>query len=71
MRRLIKVASAARVIIRGNAMLLVVPRSEFKVDKPKFRVTSFAHKGDFGIKPPHVWSGDPTPAVDQPLAEIK
>lgn len=61
------VASAAHMIIRGDTILLFVPRSEFGVAKPPFRATSFCHGGDFGLNPPHEWSGDPTPTVHEPL----
>ncbi len=65
------VASAARVIIRDNTMLLVVPVTEFAVPNPAYRVTSFAHNGDWGLNPPHTWSGDPTPTVHEPLATFQ
>ncbi|MCK5942854.1 MAG: hypothetical protein KAI24_12835 [Planctomycetes bacterium] len=55
--------SAARAILRGDTVVMVVPRSEFVVANPPFRVTTFAHTGDFGQNPPFTWSGDPTPAV--------
>lgn len=61
------VASAARVILSGDTMLLVVPRSEFAVANPPFRATTFAHLGDFGQNPPFTWSGDPTPTVAEGL----
>ncbi|MCR9246794.1 MAG: hypothetical protein NXI31_17310 [bacterium] len=61
------VASAAHVIVRGDTMLLLVPRSEFAVARPPFRVTTFCHTGDYGIPAPHDWSGDPTPTVAEPL----
>lgn len=58
-----EVASAARVIIRDNAMTLLVPASEFAVSDPAYRVTAFCHNGDFGINPPFDWSGDLHPPV--------
>jgi len=61
------VPSAARVIVRGDTVLFVVPRSEFAVSNPPFRVTTFAHTGDFGQNPPYTWSGDPTPTVAEGL----
>ncbi|MBX3464149.1 MAG: hypothetical protein KF830_13325 [Planctomycetes bacterium] len=57
------VPSAARAILSGDTLLLVVPRSEFVVANPPFRATTFAHLGDFGQNPPFTWSGDPTPPV--------
>jgi hypothetical protein len=59
----VEVASAARVIIRDNAMTLFVPASEFAVSDPSYRVTAFCHNGDFGINPPYNWSGDLHPPV--------
>lgn len=61
------VASAACVIIAGNAILLVVPASEFGVVDPEYRVTAFVHDGDFGIPPPHSWSGNPEPRLVEGL----
>ena len=58
-----EVASAARVIIKDNAMTLLVPASEFAVPDPDYRVTAFCHNGDFGINPPYNWSGDLHPPV--------
>jgi hypothetical protein len=60
---IVEVASAARVIIKDNAMTLLVPTSEFAVSDPGYRVTAFCHNGDFGINPPHNWSGDLHPPV--------
>jgi hypothetical protein len=61
------VPSAARAILSGDTLLLVVPRSEFVVANPPFRATTFAHLGDFGQNPPYTWSGDPTPTVAEGL----
>lgn len=61
------VPTAARFIVRGDSILLFVPRSEFVLNNPPFRATSFCHTGDFGISPPHSWSGDPTPTVAEAL----
>ena len=57
------VASGARAIINGDSIVMVVPRSEFTVSNPPFRVSTFAHLGDFGQVAPFTWSGDPTPTV--------
>jgi len=61
------VSSAARAIVRGDSIVMVVPRSEFAVSNPPFRVSTFAHTGDFGQNPPFTWSGDPTPTVAEGL----
>ena len=55
--------TAARILIRGNAVVLLVPASEFAVADPSFRVTTFRHTGDFGLDGGE-WSGDVEPAVD-------
>jgi len=55
--------SSARMIIKDNTIMLVVPRSEFTAAKPKFRITAFRHTGDYGITPPHNWDGSVWPAV--------
>ncbi|MHC4974361.1 MAG: hypothetical protein ACYTG3_18730 [Planctomycetota bacterium] len=60
---IVEVASAARVIIKDNAMTLLVPAGEFAVSDPNYRVTAFCHNGDFGIPEPHNWSGDLHPPV--------
>jgi hypothetical protein len=60
-------SSSARVILSANAMVLVVPRAEFSVPEPSFRVTAFCHTGDFGFPEPHNWSGDLEPPVAQGL----
>jgi len=62
-----EVESAARVIMSENAMLLLVPADEFETSEPDYRVTAFIHDGDFGIPPPHSWSGNPEPRVVEGL----
>lgn len=64
------VSSAARVLITHKTMVLMVPRSEFEVATPKYRVTSFRHSGDWGKNPPHDWDGDLDPRVGDPLAQV-
>ena len=65
-----QVPSGARAIISGNAILLVVPLREFNAFFPQYRVSAFCHGGDFGLNPPHDWSGGPEPDVDQPLQDL-
>ena len=58
-----EVDSSARVIFGQNCIVLVVPKSEFPLDRPPFRVTTFCHTGDFGVNgPPYSWSGDLHPS---------
>lgn len=55
--------TAARIIVSGNAIVLVVPKAEFAAPTPPYRITAFRHKGDFGIPQPHDWDGDVEPPV--------
>jgi hypothetical protein len=64
------VASGARMTISDGAIMLVVPMTEFVDQSPSYRVTSFRHRGDFGLNPPHDWSGDIVPTVDEGLVEL-
>jgi len=57
--------SAARITFKDNLMALVVPAEEFAVPFPGYRVTSYAHHGDWGQN--QQWSGDLHPAVGEPL----
>ena len=56
-------SSNARIIIKDNTLLLIVPKSEFTAADPKFRLTAFRHTGDYGIPSPHDWDGSIWPAV--------
>jgi hypothetical protein len=55
--------SQARIIIKDNVMVLLVPASEFSVEQPNFRVTAFRHTGDYGMNPPYNWDGSIWPSV--------
>ena len=48
--------TAARVVLDGNALVFVIPNSEVPGPGAGFRVTTFTHKGDFGVGGD--WSGD-------------
>lgn len=61
-------SSDARIFIRDNVLVLLVPASEMTVSQPNYRVTAFRHTGDFGINPPHDWDGTIFPAVADGLA---
>lgn len=56
-----EVPTAARAIIRGNSVMLVVPSSEFAAAEPSYRVTAFTHTGDYGAPPPTTGPGTSTP----------
>lgn len=60
-------ASAARIVIEGQVMTLIVPAAELAVSCPGYRMTAFTHLGDYGLDLPHEWSADVEPAVAQPL----
>ena len=64
-----RLSSAVRVIISSNAMILVVPISEFPATKLSYRVTSFKHMGGFGLDG-DAWTGDVFPPVDEPLLVV-
>lgn len=67
----IEVASGARAIISDNAIVLLIPTSEFGPVKPKWRAASFVHQGKFGNDPPYPWSGDAMPAVGMALLSVR
>jgi hypothetical protein len=58
------VATAARMVIKDNALMLIVPKSEISAPNPKWRATSFRHKGDYGLQS-NDWSGDVVPPVGE------
>ena len=60
-------ASNARVVISGNSIMAIIPAAEFESSCPDWRLTTFAHQGDYGINPPHNWSGRLEPPVDMGL----
>ncbi len=62
------VASSARVLIRNDALVLLVPAAELSGPNPAFRVSTFRHEGDLGVGANNVWSGDVQPAVDEGFA---
>lgn len=66
----VQVASAARAVISGRVMMLVVPASEFAVARPAYRTTAFRHRGDFGQNPPHDWNADYDPQPGKPLRKF-
>lgn len=62
------VSSGARVLVIGDSLALLAPAGEIPSDSAGYRVTAFRHDGDYGMQPPHVWSGDVVPPVGAPLA---
>lgn len=63
-------SSAAFALIDENAITLFAPASEFAVENPGYRLTSFRHTGDFGQNPPFDWSGDFWPDIAEPLHPV-
>ncbi len=63
----ISIPSDARIIMYGNVLVLVVPRSELSVTAPDFRITAFRHGGDYGMNAPHDYSGSIWPSVEDGL----
>lgn len=58
-----EVATAARAIISGNTICFAIPASEIAAAVPEYRVTAFAHTGDFGQNFPYDYSSDFAPGV--------
>lgn len=58
-------------IIAGNTLVFVIPMIDIPTVLPCFapvhRMTAFCHGGDFGINPPHDWSGSVRPDQLDPL----
>jgi len=44
----VRIFTDAKIVILGNAIILLVPQSEFPIAAPPFRATAFRHTGDFG-----------------------
>jgi len=65
-----EVSSAAKAIISGNSITLVVPLAEFPSMYPRWRFTSFRHTGDYGLNPPYDFDIDLYPQLDERLARI-
>lgn len=65
-----QVPTAARLVLSGDTIFFIAPRSEFDVAKPRWRFTAFRHKGDYGLNPPYDWNGDVEPPVGMPLFEF-
>jgi hypothetical protein len=63
------VASAARVVVSGNTMTLVVPKDELPADPLGYRVTVHCHQGDFGESLPA--TADTAAPIDRPLKTVE
>lgn len=60
--------SNATAVIDGSLIQYTIPADEIEVANPKYRVTAYAHKGDFGLQGGD-WAMDILPPVDEPLLE--
>jgi hypothetical protein len=60
--------SNARGVIMGDLVLFFIPANEFSVERPGYRLTTFAHDGNYT---PDLSSGDVTGAdPTEPLSEV-
>lgn len=64
------IATNAIAVINGNVITLFVPKREFESSNPGYRFSAFRHSGDYGQNPPHDWSADHFPELDE-LAQVK
>ena len=55
----------------GRCIDAGLPLGAFDDSTSQYRVTSFRHRGDYGLQPPHDWTGDIAPTVDEPLATVQ
>jgi hypothetical protein len=64
------VQTSARIALVNDTVTLLVPASEMTAESPRYRVTAFEHKGDYGIAEPHDWKGDVEPPVAEGLSSF-
>jgi hypothetical protein len=64
------VASGARIIINGNAVVLALPASEISPSQASFRITAFRHDGSYGLSG-GFWNADLSTAVDAPMLTLE
>ena len=62
-------ATAARAVVMGDVIAIFIPASEFMVDSPGYRITTFAHDGTYAPEAScgDVNGGDPT----EPLLQFE
>ena len=63
------IPSRARVIMRDDHLVLLIPRDELDAIAPH-RFTSFRHLGDFGMLPPFDFNIDAEPSVAMGLRDV-
>ena len=59
--------SSSRIVMQGNSLTLVVPRSEFTSMDPGYRLSAFRHTGNYGTMPPYDYDGSLSPPVSEGL----
>ncbi len=67
--QIVAAPTSARVVVDDGTLTLLVPLDEFDDPCPKYRMTAFAHGGDYGLQPPYDFSADVEPLVGQPLLD--
>jgi hypothetical protein len=63
-------ASTARMIVKSNVVVAVIPTSELFPASLRYRISMFRHTGDYGLKAPNDYDGSVFPAVSDPLTKI-
>jgi len=63
-------ASGARIIMNGNAVVLVLPASEIPSSQASFRITAFRHDGSYGLSG-GFWNADLSTAVGLPMLSLE
>ena len=63
----VAIPSRARIVIGESTILALIPADEIEAECAGYRLTTFTHRGDFGLEPPHLWAGDAENPVDEPL----
>jgi len=66
------VPSAVRAVIEGDTIVFFIPASEFALDQPPYRMTSFGHDGNFSEadRGADVSGVDPTAPLTLPSADV-
>ena len=64
--------SAARVVIEGDTIVFFIPASEFDIELPPYRLTSFGHDGAYSEsdRGADITGVDPTEPLQVPSADV-
>jgi len=65
--------SAARVVIQGDTIVFFIPASEFEIELPPYRLTSFGHDGAYSEsdRGADVSGIDPTEPLQVPTSDVQ